>query len=66
MEYAGCQLSSSNLSPTRATDPILLFLHGKGEAGSTLGALPLVCIYETPPFQALLGRLPGTVIVAPR
>ncbi len=47
----------------QATDPILLFLHGKGEAGSTL---PLVCIHETPPFQALLGRLPETVIVAPQ
>jgi len=50
----------------QATEPILLFLHGKGEAGSTLGALPLVCIHETPPFQALLGRLPETVIVAPQ
>jgi pimeloyl-ACP methyl ester carboxylesterase len=50
----------------QATDPILLFLHGKGEAGSTLGALPLVCIHETPPFQALLGRLPETVIIAPQ
>jgi pimeloyl-ACP methyl ester carboxylesterase len=51
---------------SQATDPILLFLHGKGEAGSTLGALPLVCIHETPPFQALLGRFPETVIVAPQ
>lgn len=51
---------------SQASDPILLFLHGKGEAGSTLGALPLVCIHETPPFQALLGRLPETVIVAPQ
>jgi len=50
----------------QATNSILLFLHGKGEAGSTLGALPLVCIHETPPFQALLGRLPETVIVAPQ
>jgi pimeloyl-ACP methyl ester carboxylesterase len=45
---------------------ILLFLHGKGEAGSTLGALPLVCVHQTPPFQALLGRLPGTVVIAPQ
>jgi pimeloyl-ACP methyl ester carboxylesterase len=51
---------------SQATDPILLFLHGKGEAGSTLGALPLVCRHETPPFQALLGRLPETVVVAPQ
>jgi pimeloyl-ACP methyl ester carboxylesterase len=50
----------------QAADPILLFLHGKGEAGSTLGALPLVCVHETPPFQGLLGRLPETVIVAPQ
>jgi pimeloyl-ACP methyl ester carboxylesterase len=50
----------------QTTGPILLFLHGKGEAGSTPGALPLVCIHETPPFQALLGRLPGTVVVAPQ
>jgi pimeloyl-ACP methyl ester carboxylesterase len=50
----------------QAADSILLFLHGKGEAGSTLGALPLVCVHETPPFQALLGRLPETIIVAPQ
>ena len=50
----------------QAVDSILLFLHGKGEAGSILGALPLVCIHETPPFQALLGRLPETVIIAPQ
>jgi pimeloyl-ACP methyl ester carboxylesterase len=50
----------------QAADSILLFLHGKGEAGSTPGALPLVCVHGTPPFQALLGRLPETVIVAPQ
>jgi pimeloyl-ACP methyl ester carboxylesterase len=49
-----------------ATAPILLFLHGKGEAGSSIGALPLVCVHQTPPFQALLGRLPGTVVIAPQ
>jgi pimeloyl-ACP methyl ester carboxylesterase len=49
-----------------ATASILLFLHGKGEAGSSLGALPLVCVHQTPPFQALLGRLPGTVVIAPQ
>jgi pimeloyl-ACP methyl ester carboxylesterase len=46
--------------------PVLLFLHGKGEAGSSLGTLPLVCVYQTPPFQAMLGRLPGTVVIAPQ
>jgi pimeloyl-ACP methyl ester carboxylesterase len=50
----------------QATDSILLFLHGKGEAGSTPGALPLVCVHETPPFQALLGRLPETLVVSPQ
>ena len=36
------------------TAPVLLFLHGKGEAGSSLSALPLVCVHQTPPFQAIL------------
>jgi len=48
------------------TAPVLLFLHGKGEAGSSLGTLPLVCVYQTPPFQAMLGRLPETVVIAPQ
>jgi pimeloyl-ACP methyl ester carboxylesterase len=46
------------------TDSILLFLHGKGEAGSSLGSLPLVCVHQTPPFQALLGRLPEALVIA--
>jgi hypothetical protein len=25
-----------------------------------------VCIHQTPPFQAILGRLPGTVVIAPQ
>jgi pimeloyl-ACP methyl ester carboxylesterase len=50
----------------QASDSILLFLHGKGEAGSTLSTLPLVCIHQTPPFQALLGRLPQTRVIAPQ
>lgn len=48
------------------TASVLLFLHGKGEAGSSLGALPLVCLHQTPPFQALLGRLPETLVIAPQ
>src|ERR1700730_17646973 len=48
------------------TAPVLLFLHGKGEAGSSLSALPLVCVHQTPPFQAILGRLPGTLVLAPQ
>jgi pimeloyl-ACP methyl ester carboxylesterase len=46
--------------------PVLLFLHGMGEAGSSLGALPVVCVHQTPPFQAILGRLPGTLVIAPQ
>jgi pimeloyl-ACP methyl ester carboxylesterase len=46
--------------------PVLLFLHGRGEAGSSLSALPLVCLHQTPPFQAILGRLPGTLVIAPQ
>jgi pimeloyl-ACP methyl ester carboxylesterase len=49
-----------------AASSILLFLHGKGEAGSSLGSLPLVCVHQTPPFQALLGHLPETLVVAPQ
>jgi pimeloyl-ACP methyl ester carboxylesterase len=48
------------------TAPVLLFLHGKGEAGSSLSALPLVCFHQTPPFQAILGCLPGTLVLAPQ
>jgi len=46
--------------------PVLLFLHGMGEAGSSLGELPKVCIHQTPPFQAILGHLPGTLVIAPQ
>jgi pimeloyl-ACP methyl ester carboxylesterase len=50
----------------QSTASILLFLHGKGEAGSSLGVLPLVCLHQAPPFQALLGRLPQTLVIAPQ
>ena len=46
--------------------PVLLFLHGKGEAGASPNALPLVCLHQTPPFQAVLGRVPGTLVIAPQ
>jgi len=49
-----------------ATAPVLLFLHGKAEAGSAPNDLPLVCKHQTPPFQAMLGRLPGTLVIAPQ
>ena len=61
------QLSALVVEPDLDQDsPVLLFLHGKGEAGSSLGALPLVCFHQTPPFQAILGRLPGTLVIAPQ
>ena len=53
---------SSNL----ATAPILLFLHGKGEAGLLPNELPKVLIHQTPPFQAILGCLRGAVVIAPQ
>jgi pimeloyl-ACP methyl ester carboxylesterase len=50
----------------RTPASVLLFLHGKGEAGSRPSDLRKVCEHQTPPFQALLGRLPETVVVAPQ
>lgn len=46
--------------------PVLIFLHGKGEASSYEHALPLVCSHSSPPFQALLGRLRSVTVVAPQ
>jgi pimeloyl-ACP methyl ester carboxylesterase len=61
------QLSALVVTPDLDQDsPVLLFLHGRGEAGSSLGTLPLVCVHQTPPFQAILGRLPGTLVIAPQ
>lgn len=62
------QLSTLVVEPdlNQDTASVLLFLHGKGEAGASLSALPLVCVHQTPPFQAILGRLPGTLVIAPQ
>ena len=46
--------------------PVLLFLHGRGEAGETVHRLPSVMVHHTPPFQAILGRLHGVIVVAPQ
>ncbi|MGH8601725.1 MAG: hypothetical protein ACREXR_02765 [Gammaproteobacteria bacterium] len=46
--------------------PVLVFLHGKGEASEYPHALPLVCNHSSPPFQALLGRLRDVTVVAPQ
>jgi pimeloyl-ACP methyl ester carboxylesterase len=50
----------------QAVVSVLLFLHGRGEAGSSPGEIPLVCVHQTPPFQAILGRLPDTLVIAPQ
>jgi predicted peptidase len=50
----------------QAPSPVLLFLHGKCEAGSSANEIPMVCVHQTPPFQAILGRLPGTTVIAPQ
>lgn len=52
-------------NPTTDT-PILLYLHGKGEASPYENALPLVCNHLSPPFQAMLGRLVNVIVVAPQ
>jgi pimeloyl-ACP methyl ester carboxylesterase len=46
--------------------PVLLYLHGKGEAGATPNTLPIVCAHQSPPFQAILGRLADVLVVAPQ
>jgi ribosomal protein S18 acetylase RimI-like enzyme len=49
-----------------AVAPVLLFLHGRGEAGSTPNRVPMVCVHQTPPFQAILGKIPGAYVIAPQ
>jgi pimeloyl-ACP methyl ester carboxylesterase len=46
--------------------PLLLFLHGRGEASAYSGGMALVLLHEPPPYQALLGRLPGVTVIAPQ
>ena len=61
------ELPALEVEPDSDPDvPVLLFLHGMGEAGSSLNELPKVCVHQTPPFQAILGRLPGALVIAPQ
>ena len=46
--------------------PVLLFLHGKGEASAERVGLDLVLRHVAPPFQALIGNLRGATTVAPQ
>lgn len=48
------------------TSPVLLFLHGKGEASTYLSELPKVAFHLSPPFRALMGFLRSVVVVAPQ
>jgi pimeloyl-ACP methyl ester carboxylesterase len=61
------ELNALEIEPDSDPDStVLLFLHGMGEAGSSVNELPKVCIHQTPPFQAILGRLPEALIIAPQ
>jgi pimeloyl-ACP methyl ester carboxylesterase len=66
-------LSSSGL-PTltitpesnRGDAPVLLFLHGMREAGSSPSEVPKVCVHQSPPWRALMGRIPDALVIAPQ
>ncbi|MBL7186546.1 MAG: alpha/beta hydrolase [Phycisphaerae bacterium] len=45
--------------------PVLLFLHGKGEAGVSENEVPKVLLHLSPPFQAIQGHLRNVTVVAP-
>lgn len=45
---------------------VLLYLHGKSSASRLSNDLPLVCRHFAPPFQAILGNLRGTTVIAPQ
>jgi hypothetical protein len=45
--------------------PVLLFLHGKGEASIWPNHLSRLCDHLSPPFQALLGCPREVTVVAP-
>jgi poly(3-hydroxybutyrate) depolymerase len=46
--------------------PVLVFLHGMKEGGASPNELPKVCIHQTPPWQAMAGRIPEAFVVAPQ
>ena len=66
-------LSSSGL-PTltitpesnRGDAPVLLLLHGMREAGSSPSEVPKVCIHQSPPWRAMMGRIPDALVIAPQ
>jgi pimeloyl-ACP methyl ester carboxylesterase len=46
--------------------PVLLFLHGKGEASSYENELPFILVHLSPPFRAIMGELRDVTVVAPQ
>lgn len=48
------------------SSPVLLFLHGKGEASVYLNELPKVGFHLSPPFRAAMGSLKQVIVVAPQ
>ena len=66
-------LSSSGLrsliitpESSRSDAPVLLFLHGMREAGSSPSEVPKVCIHQSPPWRAMMGRIPDALVIAPQ
>jgi pimeloyl-ACP methyl ester carboxylesterase len=49
-----------------APKPVVLFLHGKGEAGPDPGDLPKVMLHLSPPFRAITNELRGVTVVTPQ
>lgn len=50
----------------RGDSPVLLFLHGMREAGSSPSEVPKVCIHQSPPWRAMMGRIPDALVIAPQ
>jgi pimeloyl-ACP methyl ester carboxylesterase len=50
----------------RPDAPLLIFLHGMGEAGTQPNELPKVLLHQPPPYQSLLGHLPEALVLAPQ
>lgn len=48
------------------TSPVLLFLHGRGEASEHLNEIPKVGFHLSPPFRAAMGWLMGAIVIAPQ
>lgn len=48
------------------TAPVLLFLHGKGEASRYENELPKVLFHLSPPFRAMTGELSSVTVVVPQ